>query len=220
VRDDPARGRPNVFLGSLLPNEEDRFTAHWHYLLDAHPELGQAVVDLLVERAGLPPSRFVGAEDHPFFTSVDRPNFLLLCEGYRILCEHKLDAELGPAQLERYCALVPNEGRDGKAFVMLVAKDPLPVPGAVIATRNYLRPSAGLVPHFRWEDFFPIVSRYAQGGEGRRLVGDFVAYMTALGLDPWVWVVGVTRSRSRPLKRSFGSCGRPSCPTTGGADVW
>lgn len=184
----PPLPRPNVFEAGATPGAEDRFTAHWHVLLDWYPEIGQVVVDLMAARAGVPASRFVVAENHPSYTAEDRPDFRLRCADYVVLCEHKLDAPLGPRQLERYCALEAEAGRVGRAYVALVAARPTPVPDAVLAMPHYLRP-AGPVPHFRWEDFYPAVRAAAvAAGRGGRLAADFADHMARRGLEPWAWV--------------------------------
>ena len=176
--------RQNLFLISGRLSEEDRFTAHWHYLLDTYPALGQQVVDLISKQAGLPPARYVGAEDHPFVGLGDLPDFLLRCEGGPdILVEHKIGCALGPRQLERYLARAEESDR----LLALVSRDPLDVPGEVLAAPRYARPrlrdGRDRAPaHFRWEDFYPLVAAL-RGRVGR----EFREYMDAYGMNPWSW---------------------------------
>jgi hypothetical protein len=176
--------RPNIFHSNAIPGDEDRFTAHWHYLLDCHPELGQRVLDRIADRCGLLRTKFQGAEDHPWFTIESRPDFVLRGEAYDVLCEHKLDAGLGELQLERYCALVTEQRR---AHVVLIGKAPVVVPTALIDSAVYRGPkahptSSGICGHFLWEDFHDLVA-----DTPGRLAADFLAYMNGLGLEPWVW---------------------------------
>ena len=175
---------PNIFHANAIPGPEDRFTAHWHYLLDTHPELGQRVLDSLASACGLPRTRYAGAEDHPWFTLEDRPDFRLVGADYDLLCEHKLDAALGPAQLERYGALAAAAPKP--TYVILIGKSPVPVPQSARTMASYrapaYAPTATLRAHFLWEDVYPLVE--ATPG---RLAAEFRAYMAALGLEPWAW---------------------------------
>jgi hypothetical protein len=168
---------PNVFLVSPALGPEDRFTAHWHYLLDNHPELGQRVADALADAGGLPRSRYLGAEDHPSFTREDQPDFLLRCEDYELLCEHKLDAGLQERQLERYLTL----SRPGRTVhVVFIANQPdIALSQEVLDHPRYLRP-AGARPYFLWEQLFPLVQ-----STGGRLAAEFAAYMARLDMEPW-----------------------------------
>ena len=169
---------PNVFTISAKMGAEDRFTAHWHYLLDNHPTLGQQVVDTIADSAGLPRSRFLKAEDHPAFTQQDQPDFLMLCEDYGLLCEHKLDSPLGERQLERYCAL-SRDGLDLKV-VLITNDNSTVVPPTALSHPGYLRPVSGLRPFFMWEDFYHLV----EATEGR-LAREFAQYMGSLGMEHW-----------------------------------
>jgi hypothetical protein len=164
------------------------FTAHWHCLLDTHRDLAQRVLDLVADRCGLDRTAYVEAHDHPTYTPESRPDFLLRGADYDVLCEQKLDAELGPEQLERYCGLAA-VGRGGRTtYVILVAKSPLAVPAALNGLAAYRRPhpatpAGSSRDHFLWQDLYPFV----QATPGR-LAQDFVAYMDDLGLEPkWSW---------------------------------
>jgi hypothetical protein len=166
---------PNVFLVSPWLGEEDRFTSHWHYLLDVHPEVGQRVVDHIAGQTGLGQSTFLGAEDHPETSLEDRPDFVLRCADYDLLCEHKVDSALGVRQLERYCAL----RFDRPTHVVFVARNRTLISDEVLAHPHYRRPER-TIQHFLWEDFYPVVS--ASSG---RLLAEFVAYMDHMGMRPW-----------------------------------
>jgi hypothetical protein len=188
IRATPPTLRPpqvlNVFLVSRQLCEEDRFTAHWHYVLDTYPALGQQVVELIAGRAGLPPGRYAGAEDHPFVGQGDLPDFLLRREGGPdILVEHKIGCALGPRQLERYLMRAEEHGQ----LLALVSRDAVKVPAEVLASPRYIRPrlpdGADRDPaHFRWEDFYPLVAAL-RGRLGR----EFREYMDAYGMNPWSW---------------------------------
>jgi len=175
--------QPNVFLVEPTLGPEDRFTAHWAYLLHCHPELAQNILDRIADWTGLPRSEYVASTDHPWYTAEDRPDFLIESRDYNVLFEHKLDSELGPAQLERYCALARSSPKE--SYLVLVGKKPLPIPGHAEGLDRYRQPTSrpktgSARSHFLWEDFYDLV-RAVPG----RLATDFAAYMAALGLDPW-----------------------------------
>lgn len=130
--------QPNIFLVEPTLGPEDRFTAHWSYLLHCHLELAQSILDRIADWTGLPRSQYVASADHPWYTAADRPDFLVKTRDYDVLFEHKLDSELGPAQLERYCALArsaPNE-----SYLLLVGKKPLAISDEVEGLDRYLQP--------------------------------------------------------------------------------
>jgi hypothetical protein len=176
--------RPNVFHAKAIVGDEDRFTAHWHYLLDCYPELAQQVLNRIADSCGLDRTKYRGAQDHPWFTVASRPDFVLRGETYDILCEHKLDAGLGALQLERYCALAVGPR---PAYVVLIGKTPIAVPGVLLESSAYRAPKTegtqgGIRGHFLWEDFHDLVAKTPG-----RLAADFLAYMNELGLEPWRW---------------------------------
>lgn len=166
---------PNVFLVSAMLGEEDRFTSHWHYLLDVHPEIGQLVVDHIAATAGLEPSVYLGADDHPVYSRTDLPDFRLRCADYDLVCEHKLDSDLGFRQLERYCELVSEK----PMHVVFISRNPKVIPGEVLAHARYRGPDRG-IRHYLWEDFHGIVNS-ASG----RVARDFALHMERLGMKRW-----------------------------------
>lgn len=166
----------NIFLLHSGLGVEDRFTAGWHYLIDSYPDIGQAVVDVLLQAAGHRSATFLHAEDHPVGTSEDRPDFLLHCDTIDIICEHKLASPLGHRQLQRYLALP----RPRPFVVALITNSACVIPPEVLATPAYLRPVAGQVPYTRWQDVYPIIAAHPS-----RLARDFAAYMRTLGMQPW-----------------------------------
>jgi len=211
---------PNIFLVSSGLGPEDRFTAHWHYLLDNYPELGQRVADYLADAGGLSRSRYLGAEDHPVFTREDQPDFLIRCEDYDLVCEHKIDADLQQRQLERYLALT----RPGRTLhvVFIANQADIELSQPVLEHPGYLRPT-GKRSYFLWEDLFHLVK--ATPG---RLAAEFVAYMVSMDMEPWAstgaWsdpltdtnAAGRLKALYGPLKKRLRGVGRVKKPDTVG----
>ena len=169
----------NIFMISPRMGDEDRFTAHWHYMLANNPDLGQQVLDHISQRAGLPPSRFDGCEDHPAATREDRPDFMLRAADYDILCEHKLESPLGHRQLERYLDLARKAGR--KTYLAFVANNSgLALSREVLCDEHYLRPGDCVLPYFLWQDFLPLFRH-----SPNPMASEFADYMESLGMDPW-----------------------------------
>jgi hypothetical protein len=163
----------NIFLLSEGLSEEDRFTAHLHYLIECVPEVGQSLVDELLRQAGKPPARFQKSENHPGSDAQNRPDFLLRCDAFDIVCEHKLRSPLGERQLERYLAMSwPRPHR-----LALISNVPINVSAEVLGDARYLRPIA---PHYLWRDVHAMLQQSEQ-----RLAHDFGHYMRSLGMCPF-----------------------------------
>ncbi len=165
----------NIFLLSPELGEEDRFTACLHYLIDNIPELGQAIVDFILKESGKSLSCFIKAVEHPFCSLADRPDFILECEDFDIICEHKIASDLGYKQLERYLALESEK----PFYVVLITNRFCVVSSEVIAKEHYLRPRFGQLAHYCWQDLYPIISQRSE-----RLAREFVEYMRSLGMQP------------------------------------
>jgi hypothetical protein len=173
---------PNVFL-LAGKSDEDWFTNAWHYLLCKRPAIGQRIVDFLSEQASLPPSRYRFTVDHPLpdDKSANYPDFLVQADPEGILFEHKLTADLGDLQLERYLSTAQSMG----TRLALVAARPVPVPKKVLASPLYLRPKSRDAAHFFWQDFARLLSEPALAEDD--LVQDFVEVMDHLGLRYSDW---------------------------------
>ncbi|MBH24225.1 MAG: hypothetical protein CMH57_07205 [Myxococcales bacterium] len=169
----------NIFLISDGLGPEDRFTTHLAYLLENIPELGQAWANLLLERSGRPTATYQRCVDHPPLSPSheDLPDFMLDCGEVQIVCEHKLDAQLGPDQLERYLAL---ETRGDQGYLALISSVLHPVADAVANHPDYLRPTDRDATHFSWSDLYPLVE-----ARDERLAVEFSDYMRRLGMKPW-----------------------------------
>jgi hypothetical protein len=156
---------------------EDKFTAALTYLIANVPEVGQAMADLIVKGSGLPTPSFESAEDHPDGDSESKPDFLLHCKQFDILCEHKLDSSLGKRQLERYLDL----RKDGRTRVALITNwdTPEDIGDDVLNRSEYLRPIASKVPYFSWQALYPLIASRPE-----QLAKEFAAYMQALGMAP------------------------------------
>lgn len=156
---------------------EDKFTAALTYLIANVPEVGQAMAGLIATSSGLPAPAFVRAEDHPDGDAESKPDFLLHCKQFDILCEHKLDSKLGPRQLERYLEVRKN----GRTRVALITNwdTPADISDDVLSHPGYLRPIASEVPYFSWQALYPLIANRPE-----QLAKEFAAYMQALGMAP------------------------------------
>jgi len=167
--------KPNIFTISHRMNEEDIFTYSLHYLIDNHPDIGQAISDFILENSGMEPQNFLYSTDHPVGTQTEKPDFMLSCEKFDIICEHKLNADLGNRQLQRYLALE----RDKQFVLALISNGVKQVPDDVLSDEKYLNPIHTEVNHFRWQSLFPIIERFDY-----RLSNEFIAYMIRHGMKP------------------------------------
>jgi hypothetical protein len=165
---------PNIFrIATSDLGHEDKFTAFLHYLILCIPSIGQGMVDVICKKSGLAPATFVKAVDHPAGDAESKPDFMLSCEEFDILCEHKLDSDLGDCQLERYIKLQKNR----PTYLVLISNRIHTISEDVLHSDNYLRPHSALTPFFYWEDFYPIVASHDE-----RLAQDFMKYMRDLGI--------------------------------------
>ena len=169
----------NIFLVSPALGPEDRLTAYWHCVLEAVPGVGQAFVDHVSSRSGLAPSTFLGSVDHPMGDRVNRPDFLIRCQDYDVLFEHKLDSPLGRGQLERYLTLCQTRGQK----LALVAASSLPLEASVCGSPWFVRPrEAGAPTNFLWQDVHHIVRGFPD-----RIARDFAEFLDAWGLAHFDW---------------------------------
>ncbi len=165
---------PNIFrIATSDLGHEDKFTAFLHYLILSIPSIGQGMVDVICQRSGLAPATFVMAVDHPAGDAENKPDFMLSCIELDILCEHKLDCDLGNRQLERYLRLPKSR----PAYLVLISNRMHTISEDVLQSKNYLRPKSSPTPLFFWEDFYPIVASHDE-----RLAQDFMKFMRDLGM--------------------------------------
>lgn len=162
----------NIFLLSEGLSEEDRFTAHLHYLIECVPEVGQCLVNELLRQAGKPPTRFQKSENHPSSEAQNRPDFLLRCENFDIICEHKLRSPLGERQLERYLTM----SWPRPHHLALISTVQINISADVLSDSRYLRP---IGQHYLWRDVRSMLQQPEQ-----RLTHDFGLYMRSLGMYP------------------------------------
>lgn len=168
----------NIFrIASSELGPEDKFTAFLHYLIHNTPSIGQRIIDVICQKSGLAPATFDMAIDHPPGDSENKPDFMLSCKEFDILCEHKLDSDLGDRQLERYLGLLKDWHRT--AYLVLITGRNHTIQDEVLQSNNYLRPKDSAIPFFCWEDFYPIIASHSE-----RLAQDFLIYMNDLGIAP------------------------------------
>jgi hypothetical protein len=163
----------NIFLLPEGLGDEDRFTAHLHYLIECVPGVGQAMVDKLLGLAGRSSSTFTNSKDHPGTDPQNRPDFVLTCNDVDIVCEHKLESPLGERQLERYLAMQWNRPR----HLALISNVHCGVASEVLQHSQYLRPVHA--SHYLWRDIYGMLDP----NDGR-IVRDFATYMRSLGMKP------------------------------------
>jgi hypothetical protein len=164
----PRDREPNWFY-------EDQFTAALTELANQRPTIGQAIVDAITSRAGIDGSGFIRAEMHPYGDKESRPDFILSCREFDVLCEHKLVSDLGKRQLERYLALP----RTRPTYLALITNRNHAISSEVLDDDRYVRPLDSRAPYFLWEYFYPIIAK-----DHCREAQDFVAYMDTLGMAP------------------------------------
>lgn len=168
---------PNIFRISSAIGimAEDRFTASLHYLIDTFPLIGQSIADLIADQAGLPRSIFLQTHDHPAGDEASRPDFLIECADYDLLCEHKLESSLGVRQLERYLELPASK----PTYLVFITNCSQIVSSDVISHPKYLRPKHSLVPYFTWDALYPVIAERTE-----RLAQEFAQYMRDLAMEP------------------------------------
>ena len=133
------------------------------------PALGQEIVDFLVAETGKESSKFVKAIDHPRFEGYQcRPDLLIVCENFDIICEHKLEAPLGNGQLESYLKIARSQKK--LTYLVLISNCYQLVPSAVQQSPQYLL--SNNKPYFCWQDLYLIVA-----GHPERLAQDFKVLM-------------------------------------------
>ena len=157
---------------------EDKFTSSLTYLIDKIPEVGQAFASMLAKGGGLRAPTFIRAEDHPEGNAESKPDFLLHCKQFDIMCEHKLDSKLGRNQLERYLKLAKKSGRTRVALITNW-DTPEAISDTVLCDEDYLQPVKSTPPYFSWQSLYPIVADRPEP-----LAKEFAIYMRGMGMAP------------------------------------
>ncbi|MEE3718840.1 hypothetical protein V2H45_19020 [Tumidithrix elongata RA019] len=170
----------NIFRLGYIGTEEDYFTASLQYVIENFPNLGQDIVNFLAVQAGKSTTRFFKAIDHPRGNGLNYLDFLLKCEDYDILCEHKLGSSLGELQLERYIRVA--ESKPKKTYLTLISNGNHSINQSVLNHELYLRPENRSFQHFRWQDIYPLVVK--QKKRQNRLIEEFAEFMEYLKMRP------------------------------------
>jgi hypothetical protein len=166
----------NIFrIATSDRGAEDKFTAFLHYLVESIPSIGQGMVDVICQGSELPSAIFEEAKDHPRGSAESKPDFMLSCKEFDLLCEHKLESDLEDRQLERYLELPKNR----PTYLALITNRNHAISQDVLQSKNYLRPQNPPRPFYYWEDFYPTIASNSD-----RLAQDFVKYMRDLGMGP------------------------------------
>jgi hypothetical protein len=175
----------NIFLLRHIQQEEDFFTSALECLLNRVPELGQKIVDYLCQNRGLSESPiFQSAIDHPYFGNWrNKPDFLLRCETLDIICEHKLESNLGCNQLERYLELA--EDQEQSTYLTLISNKLCgeQISDHIRSSKKYLQPQTR--SHFLWQDLYPLVAEHPD-----QLAQDFKELMAGFGMAPTAPITG------------------------------
>ena len=170
---------PNIFRINPKLAGEDRFTAYWHYLLVTFPSVGQSILDRVAQSAKLPKTLFVSAIDHPPGDQNNRPDFEIEGDDYCIVFEHKIAAELGEQQLQRYLRIV--SARQKKTYLAFVSARTSKIADEVLSHSLYVRP-CGELEHFTWQELGAGLKK-----ERYSLVKEFLQYMEIEGLLRMPW---------------------------------
>jgi hypothetical protein len=171
--------KPNIFMIDPALGPEDALTAYWHYLLSVVPGLGQSFVDEVCRSSGLAVSEFMGAIDHPYGNSDNRPDLLLQCRDWSLLFEHKYLSPVGRGQLDRYVALAQSRGWK----LALMAAERIEVGDDVVKSPTFVKPSdPGRPNHFFWQDLHPLLANV-----DHHLASEFSEFLELNGLGRFSW---------------------------------
>ncbi|MFN5854744.1 MAG: hypothetical protein ACK456_02390 [Pseudanabaenaceae cyanobacterium] len=170
----------NIFLLSPTLSAKDRFTVSWAYCLDNFPEIGQAVVDMILGMGQQPSDKLVEVLVQPDIYSSISPDIVLVCQGCNIICEHKLESELEKPQVQSYIEAALQHPKP--TYVALITNTQCPLSPDLVSSSEgvYLYPKGNAVPYFCWQDVYPLIARVQH-----RLAQEFLAYMNTLDMKPW-----------------------------------
>jgi hypothetical protein len=180
----------NIFLLPLNLNKKERFAASWEYLLENIQNLGQEFVDFLTQRSGKPSSTFIKAVSYPFLSPDIQPDFILKCQDFDIVCDHRLESELSKHSLDAYFILAKFQTK--KTYVVLISNSYCLIEPEILASeasqQYYLQPRDHVnssMPYFCWQDVYALVAQKKD-----RLTHEFAEYMHFMDMQPWqhgVW---------------------------------
>lgn len=107
----------------------------------------------------------------------NKPDFLLRCETIDIICEHKLESNLGRQQLKRYLELAKNQER--LTYLALISNKLCgqAISDDIRVSELYLKSQKR--SHFLWEDLYPLIADYPD-----QLAQDFKELMAEFGMVP------------------------------------
>ena len=185
MRVDSTQAMSNIFLLPASLDKKQRFAAFWEYLLENVPHIGQELVDFLVQRSGKAGSKFVRATSHPSIAVDAQPDLLLECQDFDIICDHRLDSEMGQHSLETFLDLARSQPK--LTYVVIISNSYCLIDQNLLerdeVRRHYLIPiddNNTSMPCFCWQDIYTIV---AQSRE--RLAHEFAEYMHFMDMQPW-----------------------------------
>jgi hypothetical protein len=175
----------NIFLIPPNLNSKERFAAFWEYLLGNIPDLGQDFVDFLMQRSGKPSSTFIKAVGYPFLSPDVQPDFILKCEDFDIICDHRLESELSKHSLDAYFILAKFQTKP--TYVVLISNSYCLIDAEILASeaakRYYLQPLDYVnssMPYFSWQDIYALVTQ-----KRSHLAHEFAEYMHFMDMQPW-----------------------------------
>ncbi|MEI6427577.1 MAG: hypothetical protein WCO45_04180 [Pseudanabaena sp. ELA607] len=170
----------NIFLLSPTLSAKDRFTVSWAYCLDNFPEVGQALVDMILGMGQQPPDRLVDVVAQPDIYESISPDILLVCQKCNIICEHKLESELEKPQIQSYVEAALQHPKP--TYVVLISNTQCVISPELLQSADgvYLYPKEHAVPYFCWQDIYPLIGRFKE-----RLAQEFLEYMNVLDMKPW-----------------------------------
>ncbi len=170
----------NIFLLSPTLSAKDRFTVSWAYCLDNFPQIGQALVDMILGMGQQPPDTLVEVLVQPDIYGTISPDIVLVCRRCNIICEHKLESELEKPQVQSYIEAALQHPKP--TYVVLITNTQCPLSPELVHSAEgvYLYPKQHAVPYFCWQDIYPLVAQV-----GDRLAQEFLVYMNNLDMKPW-----------------------------------
>jgi hypothetical protein len=175
----------NIFLLSPNLTKKERFAASWEYLLENIQDLGQEFVDFLTQRSGQASSKFIGAVHNAFLAAAIKPDLLLHCQDFDIICSHLLESELTHHSLDNLLVLARFQSKN--TYVALITNSYCLIEPEILASENakryYLQPqnySDSSMPYFCWQDIYALVAQRQE-----RLAHEFTEYMHFMDMQPW-----------------------------------
>lgn len=156
---------------------EDTLTENLAHHLRVDVEAQDAVVRALLGADAGP----IAAIKTQYQVGSDRPDIAIEFDsGQLLLIECKVDAGLGPRQLERYLEVETPDGHE--SLCALISRHHHSISPKVLGSPRYLRPEER--NHWLWQDLYSLIPRPERPLGAHHLRRQFLDYLELLGLAP------------------------------------